>query len=105
MYDAIYNNIFIYNLKLSRKQNLLCGLILNLSLDGRLEKMKLPHISKKERFLDLMRFMKMWNKRYKEKFTKKELIKIFKKFLGRKIKSSQQLLEIYEKTIKIKNKS
>jgi len=105
VYDAIYNNIFVYDLKLSRKQNLLCGLILNLSLDGRLEKMKLPHISKRERFLDLMRFMKIWNKKYKEKFTKKDLTKIFKKFWGKKIRSSKELLEIYEKIIKIKNRN
>jgi hypothetical protein len=103
VYDAIYNNIFVYSLKLSRKQNLLCGLILNLSLDGRLEKMKLPHISKRERFLDLTRFMKIWNKKYKEKFTRKELVRIFENFWGKKIRSSEELLEIYEKIIKSKN--
>ena len=97
VYDAIYNNISFYNYKISPKKDLLCGLILNISLDGRLEKLGFPHISKKERLSHLRIFMRLWNNKYKEKFTKKELIALFEKYWGREFHSSKEILDIYEK--------
>ncbi len=50
VWDAIKKDLDFSHNKFSRKQHRIGGMIINLSLDGRLERMGLPHYSKTERF-------------------------------------------------------
>ncbi len=59
-WDAIKNDLDFSHNKFSRKQQNIGGMIVNLSLDGRLEKKGLPHVSKTERF----RLFKQVNKKF-----------------------------------------
>ena len=54
---------------MNEKEQVIGGIILNLSLDGRIAKMRLPHYSKKERIGAFMEGVR----KYKIKLTKPEL--------------------------------
>jgi len=88
-WDAIKNGLDFSHDKFSKKQHMIGGMIVNLSLDGRLEKMGLPHFSKTERFklfrqvnkkfnLGLAKsdFSKLWGADLK----KKDVMKILNKY-------------------------
>lgn len=59
-WDAVYNDLDFSKEKLSKRQQIIGGIIVNLSLDGRLEKKDLPHISKTDRY----RFFTHTNKKF-----------------------------------------
>jgi len=73
VWDAIEHGLNFSNIKLTKKQQALGGIIINLSLDGRLEKMKLPHYSKKERY----KFFSYGNKKFKLGLTKRDFLKMW----------------------------
>lgn len=103
VYDAIFNKI-IFDKKIFRERKViqeLMGLILNLSVDGRLEKMKLPHFSKSERLKDVVKLFKKrklslnarefidqtWGKKYtNSEEVKQETLKFYKKLKRKKTK-------------------
>ncbi len=88
-WDAIENGLDFSHDKFSRKQHNIGGMIVNLSLDGRLEKMCLPHVSKTERFklfkhvnkkfnlgISENNFLKLWGAHLK----KKDVMKILNRY-------------------------
>ncbi len=92
VWDAVYNGLDFSREKLSEKQQNIGGIIVNLSLDGRLEKMGLSHVSKTERFrlfrqvnkklnLELTEndFSRLWGAHLK----KKEVIKILNRYTAK----------------------
>ncbi len=78
VWDAIENGLDFSKEKLSKRQQIMGGVIVNLSLDGRLEKKGLPHISKTERY----RFFTHANKKFNLGFASKDFAKLW----GAKIK-------------------
>jgi len=91
VWDAVYNGLDFSMIKLNRRQQILGGLIINLSLDGRLEKMGLPIHSKSQRIkdfkdinerfgvcLDSDSFKKLWG----IKLTKRKLMLMIKELGG-----------------------
>lgn len=89
VWDAVENGLDFSHDTFSEKQQRIGGMIVNLSLDGRLEKMGLPHFSKAERFrlfkdvnnkfsLGLAEddFPKLWGAELK----KKDVMKILNKY-------------------------
>lgn len=61
VWDAIKNNLDFSKIKLNKKQQLIGGIVVNLSLDGRLEKLGLPHYSKNHRLSDFNRISRKFN--------------------------------------------
>ncbi len=72
-WDAVYNSLDFSKEKLSKRQQIVGGIIVNLSLDGRLEKKGLPHISKTERY----KFFTNGNKKFSLDFAKKDFTKLW----------------------------
>jgi len=61
VWDAIKNNLDLSKVKLTKKQQIIGGFVVNLSLDGRLEKMGFPHYSKTQRLKDFYFINKKFN--------------------------------------------
>jgi len=61
VWDAVKNSLDLSKIKLTKKQQIIGGLVVNLSLDGRLEKMGLPHYSKTQRLKDFYFINKKFN--------------------------------------------
>ncbi len=88
-WDAIKNGLDFSHDIFSKRQHRIGGMIVNLSLDGRLEKMGLPHFSKTERFKLFVHVNKKFNLGLaKEDFSKlwgadlkkKEVMKILNRY-------------------------
>lgn len=61
VWDAIKNELDFSKIRLNKKQQLIGGIIVNLSLDGRLEKLGFPHYSKRQRVSDFGKISKKFN--------------------------------------------
>lgn len=77
VWDAVHNGLDFSREKFSKRQQIIGSIIVNLSLDGRLEKMGLPHISKSEGY----GFFKYANRKFNLGFSDKD----FKKFWGARL--------------------
>lgn len=81
VWDAIENGLDFSKEKLSKRQQIIGGVIVNLSLDGRLEKKGLSHVSKAERY----KFFTHANKEFNLGFAKED----FQKLWGVKLKKKE----------------
>jgi len=61
VWDAIKNNLDFSRIKLTKKQQLIGGIIINLSLDGRLKRLGFPYYSKKTRLKEFNNINKKFN--------------------------------------------
>lgn len=95
VWDAIKNGLDFSKEKFSKKQQIIGGVIVNLSLDGRLEKNGLPHISKTERY----KFFTHANKKFNLGFAKNDFAKLW----GAKLKKKE--VKSYLKNIKLLQKA
>ncbi len=74
VWDAVENGLdFSDDKKFSKRQQVIGGIIINLSLDGRLEKMKLPHYTRRER----LKFFNYANKKFNLGLNKNDFLKIW----------------------------
>jgi len=89
--DHLYSRIsFGKNIKKESKlMRDLIGEIINLSIDGRLEKMNLPRISKHKRLKIMKNFLRKY---YNKKFEEKELKKLFDKIWSKKFSSANEVV-------------
>ncbi|TRZ55591.1 glycosyltransferase family 2 protein [archaeon] len=72
-WDAIENGLDFSKDKFSKRQQIIGGIIVNLSLDGRLEKKGLSHISRTER----QRFFTQTNKKFSLGFAKSDFAELW----------------------------
>lgn len=79
--DAIDNGLDFSKERFSKRRQIAGGIIVNLSLDGRLERMGLPHIPKAERY----RFFMQTNKKLNLGFAKNDFAKLW----GAKLKKKE----------------
>lgn len=89
VWDAVRNGLDFSKEKLSKRQQIIGGIIVNLSLDGRLEKKGLPHISKSERY----KFFTHANKKFNLGFSKNDFAKLW----GTKLKKKEVIKSIRNK--------
>lgn len=77
-----------YQKKLTQREKMVGSLILHLSLDGRLARLSLPHVSKRER---IKQFMKI-KKKFHTKLSRKDLDELWGKEI-RSVKEFERLVK------------
>lgn len=91
VWDRLYARIR-FKRKIKKESKLLrdlIGEIINFSIDGRLEKMGFPHISKNQRLKLAKNFLRKY---YNKKFDEKELRKLIDKLWGKKFNSTNEVI-------------
>jgi hypothetical protein len=102
VWDRLYSRIK-FGKKIKKEPKLvrdLIGEIINMSIDGRLEKKGLPHIAKNQRLKLEKIFLR---KHYNKKFDEKEIKKLMNKIWGKKFSSADEVIlwaKKYYKTLK-----
>ena len=94
VYDAVFNSL---DFSATHPKDFLLrgitGIILNMSLDGRLAKMGLPHIYRNERRKSILIFYDIAAKRRYKLIDREKFLHILMKFWGKDFKSPSELLQ------------